>query len=35
MAKVNVINAIRDALDEEMAADERVIVLGAASSLHV
>jgi 2-oxoisovalerate dehydrogenase E1 component beta subunit len=28
MPKINVIQAIRDALDEEMAADERVIVLG-------
>ncbi len=28
MPKINVISAIRDALDEEMAADERVIVLG-------
>nr|BAL57586.1 transketolase domain protein [uncultured Chloroflexota bacterium] len=28
MARINVIKAIRDALDEEMAADERVIVLG-------
>lgn len=28
MPRVNVITAIRDALDEEMAADERVIILG-------
>ena len=28
MPKINVIRAIRDALDEEMAADERVIILG-------
>ncbi|HBY93207.1 MAG: alpha-ketoacid dehydrogenase subunit beta [Ardenticatenaceae bacterium] len=28
MPKINVITAIRDALDEEMAADERVIVMG-------
>ncbi len=28
MSKINVIQAIRDALNEEMAADERVIILG-------